>query len=91
MGTKQAKEDDQKVETLMKLIIRPMKQDYDMEDYDLTMAEEVNYERTIVPFVNSRGEKFNGSHVSKKGEEKRKCIVYMHGNGGCLTEGQIMI
>ncbi len=91
MGNKQAKIDDQKVETLMKLIIRPEKQRYDEEDYDLTIAEQVNYERTIVPFINSRGEKFNGSHVSKKGEEKRKCIVYMHGNGGCLVEGQMMI
>ena len=39
MGNKQAKIDDQKVETLMKLIIRPEKQRYDEEDYDLTMAE----------------------------------------------------
>ena len=75
----------------MKLIIRPEKQRYNEDDYGLTMAEEVKYDRTIVPFVNSRGEKFNGSHISKKGEEKRRCIVYMHGNGGCLIEGQIMI
>jgi hypothetical protein len=34
MGNKQAKEDDQKVETLMKLIIRPEKQRYDEDDYD---------------------------------------------------------
>jgi hypothetical protein len=75
----------------MKRIIRPEKQRYNEDDYGLTMAEEINYERKIVPFVNSRGEKFNGSHISKKGEEKRRCIVYMHGNGGCLIEGQIMI
>ena len=75
----------------MKLIIRPEKQRYNEDDYGLTMAEEVKYDRKIVPFVNSRGEKFNGSNISKKGEEKRRCIVYMHGNGGCLIEGQIMI
>ena len=87
MDSKASKKDDEKVGALMRLIIRPEKQRYDEEYCALTNLEEVKYERTIIPFVNSRGEYFNGSYVSKKGDEKRKCIVYMHGNGGCLVEG----
>ncbi len=92
MGNKSNKnKTDDKVDRLMRMIIRPARQQYEEEDYELSMKEGLNYEMTVVPFKNARGEKFTGSHISRKGQEKRKCIVYMHGNGGCKIEGQIMI
>lgn len=79
-----------------KLILRPPRHIYNLENIPpCTIFEGDEIDRTAVTFSNDRGDTLPGSYYCLKNfvpkeNEKKTCIIYLHGNASNQLEGRFL-